>query len=99
MEGPQFLDQAILQLGSPLAREECDDLISPVNKLRAIAPAAVDGVREGNLLWILGVPAILGCTNLEDGCFQGEGRRQIGSWAQRIAPVPSVRPRRLCLDR
>src|SRR5262249_3719306 len=64
LEGPQLLDQPIVELAVPLAGEEADDLLAPVEELRAIPPARVGRVGLGHLLGIARVPGILGQTNL-----------------------------------
>src|SRR5258708_17156885 len=40
-EGPQFLDQAIVELPGPLARQEFDDAAPPLNQLAAISPLSI----------------------------------------------------------
>src|SRR5688500_11958387 len=37
-ESPQLLDEPILQLAAPLARQELDDLIPAYRKFRAVTP-------------------------------------------------------------
>jgi hypothetical protein len=37
-ERPHFLDQPVVQLLGPLAREKSNDLVSPVDKLRSVNP-------------------------------------------------------------
>ena len=36
---PQFLDEPVVQLIGPLAREEGNDLVSSVDELRSVSPA------------------------------------------------------------
>src|SRR5690606_16593618 len=45
-EGPELLDQAVLQLACPLALEERDDGLAPLDELRPVAPAAVRRIGE-----------------------------------------------------
>src|SRR5262245_15389581 len=47
---PEFLDQAIVQLPVPLARQELHDLRAPRNEFSAVAPHTVGGVRECHAL-------------------------------------------------
>src|SRR5215813_7993082 len=45
-KGPDFLDQTIVELAVPFARQECFDGFAPMQKLGAIAPPAVNRVGE-----------------------------------------------------
>src|SRR5262249_52501232 len=45
-EGPQFLDQAIIELAVPLAHQEGNDLVATMQELRAVPPIAVLGIGE-----------------------------------------------------
>src|SRR2546430_12913878 len=45
-ECPHFLDEPVVELASPFACQECNDFTPSVQKLSAIAPAAVFRVRE-----------------------------------------------------
>src|SRR5262245_5322225 len=40
-ESPDFLDQAVVELALPLARQECFDLVAAADEFGAVAPAAV----------------------------------------------------------
>src|SRR5215470_12498655 len=40
-EGPDFLDQAVVKLTAPLARQVLFDDSAPIKKFRAIAPATI----------------------------------------------------------
>jgi hypothetical protein len=46
MEGPHFLDQPVIELAVPLARQERFDGLAPLEEFRAVTPAAVDRVGE-----------------------------------------------------
>src|SRR6185312_5027464 len=59
IEGPDVLDQAIVQLGGPFALEESHDRRAAFNDFRAIAPAAVLGVGERDAFGIAGIPGVL----------------------------------------
>src|SRR6516164_7476705 len=45
-KGPDFLDQAVVELAAPLAGQKGLDRRAPVQKLRAVAPVAVSGIGE-----------------------------------------------------
>src|SRR6185437_1477230 len=57
-KGPDLLDEAVVELARPLALQEGDDLGAPGDEFRAIAPAAVFGVREGDPLRLAGIPGV-----------------------------------------
>src|SRR4051812_23104527 len=38
---PRFLDESVVELASPLAREKRDDLAASLEKLRAVAPTTI----------------------------------------------------------
>src|SRR5262245_25190495 len=59
-ECPHFLDQPIIELAIPFAREKRLDLLAAVNELGAVAPDAVDGIAEGDAGGIASVPGIFG---------------------------------------
>src|SRR5688572_20209678 len=58
-ESPDFLDQAVVELLVPFARQERIDRLAPLKKLGAIAPLAVDRIGERDLLRIARVPRVL----------------------------------------
>ncbi len=60
VEGPEFLDQAIVELALPFPGQERDDLGAAGEELGAVAPLAVLGISERDLDRILRVPGILG---------------------------------------
>src|ERR1700722_1526372 len=78
IERPQLLDQAILVLMAPLARQELDDLFSSGYKLGAIAPHAIDRIRQRDLLRIARVPSILRLAYLCGGGFARKRGNQTG---------------------
>src|ERR1700733_8868731 len=63
---PELFDEPIVQLFLPFASEKLHDLLSPGDELRAIAPLAVDGISEGDLLRIARVPAVFALTYLKN---------------------------------
>ena len=48
VERPEVLDQAIVQLVRPFARQERDNRVAACKKLGAVTPAAVFGVSQRN---------------------------------------------------
>src|SRR3954451_8188081 len=44
--GPHFLDEAVIELPGPFARQKGDDLLAALDELRTVAPAAVLCVRK-----------------------------------------------------
>src|SRR5512146_1657274 len=70
-ECPDLLDETIVELAHPLALEKGDDLGASVDELRAVAPAAVLGVGEGDTLGLARVPRILGPTHCLGGRLGG----------------------------
>src|SRR4051794_40779956 len=63
-EGPELLDQAVVQFAVPLAGEEGDNGWTAAQEFVAIAPIAVRGVGQRDPFGVAGVPAILGATHL-----------------------------------
>ena len=43
-EGPELLDQPVVELLRPFARQERDDLLAAAGELRPVSPVAVRGV-------------------------------------------------------
>jgi hypothetical protein len=58
MKGPDFLDQAVVQLVLPLAPKERFDGIAPFDEFRTVPPAAVDRVGERNASGIARIPRV-----------------------------------------
>src|SRR5580692_1412384 len=52
VEGPEVLDQAVIELVRPFAREERDDGLAAFEEFRAVAPAAVLGIGQRHALGI-----------------------------------------------
>src|SRR6185295_4148028 len=71
-EGPELLDEAVVELFRPFAREERRDLGPPAQELRAIAPHTVFRVGERDLFRIPAVPAVFGGAHLGAGRFVSE---------------------------
>ena len=75
-ERPELLDQAIVELAVPLALQEGLDLLAPVEKLGAVAPAAVHRVGQHHARGIARVPGVLGHAHLLGGGLGGERRQR-----------------------
>ena len=63
-EAPEVLFEPVVQLPSPLARQEVPDGLPALEELVAVAPLGVLGVGEGDLLGITGVSGVLGRLHL-----------------------------------
>src|SRR5262245_9622803 len=84
-EGPQLLDQPVVELAVPLAPQEGLDRLAPGQELGAVPPAAVDGVGERHAGGVAGVPGVLSEADLlrrglerewrERGAGQGTSKR------------------------
>src|SRR5450830_154759 len=57
-EGPQFLDQAVVQLAGPFALEELAGLLAPHREFGPVAPHRVLGVDLGHAGRVAGVPGV-----------------------------------------
>ena len=56
---PEFFDQAVVELATPLARQERLDFIAALQKLDAIAPATIRRVSQRHLRGITRISCIL----------------------------------------
>src|SRR5882724_2515665 len=59
-EGPDLLDEAVLELALPLAGEKGLDCCPPFEELRTISPPAVFRVCERDARGVAAVPCVLG---------------------------------------
>src|SRR3954465_12060181 len=76
-KGPDLLDQTIVELAAPLARQERFDGLAAMQKLGAIAPPAVDRIGERDACGFAGVPGILSHACFLGGSLDGErGKRR-----------------------
>src|SRR5271166_1870412 len=75
-ESPDFLDEAVVELAVPLARQECLDRLAALEKLRAVAPAAVGRVGERDASGIARIPCVFGEAGLLCCALGGKG----GKW-------------------
>ena len=78
VESPDFLDQAVVELTSPFARQERFDGLAALQELGAIAPAAIGRIGKCYAAGIAGVPGVFGHARLLRGGLSGEGRKR---WA------------------
>src|SRR5258708_18795195 len=99
VEGPEFLDEAIVEFAAPFSGEELDDFFATVDELGAISPLAVYRVGEGDLFGIAGVPSVFGFAYFLGGGFAGEWRAGVlrGVWVG--ACVLCILVRELCFVR
>jgi hypothetical protein len=72
-KSPDFLDQAVVELAVPLARQERLDGRAALQKLRAIAPTTVRRVGKRDTSRIACIPGVFGHTCLLGGRLGGEG--------------------------
>ena len=74
VEGPDFLDEAVVQFAGPFAGEELDDGGASLEEFGAVTPTTVGGVGERDAVRIATIPGVLGSAGLFDCGFEGEGR-------------------------
>src|SRR5216683_3721098 len=67
VEGPELLDEAIVEFATPFSGEELDDFLAAVDKLGAVSPLAIHGVSQRDLFGIARVPSILCLAYLRGG--------------------------------
>ena len=72
VEGPKFLDQAIVEFLRPLATQECHDGFASGEELGAVAPLAVDGIDQRDAFGIARVPAVFRAANFLRGALARE---------------------------
>src|SRR5208337_1964441 len=75
-KSPEFLDQAVVELAIPLARQERLDGLAALEELRAIAPAAVFRIGKRHARGIARVPRILGHADLLSCGLSGKRRKR-----------------------
>src|ERR1700722_12817606 len=82
---PKRLLQTIVQFASPFAMEKRLDLLAPRQKLRAVAPFRINGVRQHDPLRIARIPQIFRDLNLLGRGFRRKWRND-RRW-HRLTPV------------
>src|SRR5262249_27520692 len=75
-ECPKLLDQSVVKLAAPLARQERFDCGATLQKLRAIAAATVRRVGKRNAGGVARVPCVLGHSHLLCGGLGSEWRKR-----------------------
>jgi hypothetical protein len=85
VERPQFLDEPVVQLLGPLAREKSNDFVSSVDKLRAVPSSRIDRVCQSYFFRVPSVPPILGEAHLLNRTLAG-AQRQRGRAALPVRP-------------
>src|SRR5271166_343054 len=73
-ESPDLLDQAVVELTVPLARQERLYGLTALEKFRAVAPAAVARVGDRDAGRIARIPCVLGEADFLCSGLGGEGR-------------------------
>src|SRR5580693_4060940 len=76
VEGPEVLDQAIVELLRPFAGEEGNDRGAAFEEFRAVAPAARLGIGQRDALGIAGIPGVFGHAGLLGGGLSGKWRQR-----------------------
>src|SRR5262249_54390779 len=66
-ECPHLLNQPIVQLAIPFAREKRLNLLATMNEFRTVAPDAVEGIGERDAGGIASVPGVFGEARLLRG--------------------------------
>src|SRR5215218_4553058 len=82
-EAPEVLFQPVVELASPLAPEEGDDLLAALEELVAVAPLRILRISQRHLLGVAGVPGVLGRFDLLPGSLFVE-------WRHRGPGLPSL---------
>src|SRR5262245_51283086 len=75
-EGPDFLNQAVVKLTAPLARQERFDGGAAIKKFRAIAPATIGCIGKRDTSRVARVPCVFRHSHLLCGGLGCEGRER-----------------------
>src|SRR6516162_819689 len=75
-KGPDFFDQAVIELAVPLSCQERLDRRAALEKLRAVAPAAVGRIGERDARGVARIPCIFSHARLLRGGLGREGRKR-----------------------
>src|SRR5215831_13795884 len=73
-KGPDLLNQAVIQLPAPLARQKCLNGGTALKELRSISPDAVHRIRKRNTTGIARIPCVFGHASLLRGALDRERR-------------------------
>src|SRR5258708_19876954 len=87
-KGPELLDQAIVELARPLARQKRLNGIAPLQEFGAVAPATVRGIGKRNASRVARVPRVFRHSSLLCCGFQSKRRYR--------RAIPSRVPPPLC---
>ena len=71
-ERPKLFDEAVFELFHPLASEKGDDVFSAIHKLRAVSPARIESISQGDFFRVARIPTILSETYLLDRGLAGK---------------------------
>src|SRR3569833_1047358 len=71
VERPQILDQPVVELLLPLAREEADDRRAALDEFRTVSPATVLGIGERHPRRIAAIPGVFGISDYLAGRLDG----------------------------
>src|SRR5580700_3101829 len=96
MEGPEFLDQPVVELAVPFSCQKGFDRLASLQEFGAVAPTTVGRVAECDARRIARVPGILRQTRLLGGGFVGERRerRAVHGYSPRLSHKKMTRPPR-----
>src|SRR5258705_3957393 len=76
VERPEILDQAVVVLPSPFAREKLNDRLAPLEEFGAVTPAAILGIGQRYPYRIARIPGVFRHARLLGSGFAGEGRQR-----------------------
>src|SRR3569832_71485 len=86
-ERPELLDQPVVDLLGPFAREDRHDLFAAADKLGAVTPRAVRCIGQRHALRIAAVPAVFGAAHLLDGGLAREWRKRWTALGHDFSPL------------
>jgi len=86
VKAPKLLDQTIVELFRPFARQEVDDGRAALQKFGPVAPATVLGVGAGDLDRIAPIPGVFGEADFLGRGFEGERRQRRAAVGHLQAP-------------
>lgn len=89
-ECPQLFGEPVFLFGVPFPGEKSNDLITPLDERVAVAPPAVDAVRQRDAVRISGVPGVLGRPHFRDGGLARERRPDVGRFRHLGSQLLSV---------
>ncbi|KTC63755.1 hypothetical protein AO262_27260 [Pseudomonas fluorescens ABAC62] len=72
-EGPEFLDQAVIQFPGPFTGKKTFGFFAVMDELGAVTPLGVQGVGQGHPLWVAGIPAVFGQADFFNRRLAGKG--------------------------